>query len=85
MFISLYLSPSLHHYLSPFFFREKNDELEKTIEAQQQHNEEAEKALGDFKRQMELTSKKLFDDTKIQVLLLTSGAFGNYRAGYILV
>lgn len=47
--------------------REKNAELEKAAAMQRQKEEKAENTLAEFKRKMEETSKKMFDDTKTQV------------------
>jgi ABC-type Fe3+-hydroxamate transport system substrate-binding protein len=44
--------------------------LEKSLATQRQKEQEAEETLAEFKTKMEETSKKMFDDAKIQVLLL---------------
>ena len=47
--------------------REKNAELEKSLTMQRQKEQEAEETLAEFKTKMEETSKKIFDDAKIQM------------------
>ena len=42
-------------------------ELEKTLAMQRQKEQEAEKTLAEFKNKMEETSKRMFDDAKVQV------------------
>ncbi|CAB3992562.1 Hypothetical predicted protein, partial [Paramuricea clavata] len=47
--------------------REKDAELEKTLATQRETEDEAEKTLAEFKTKMEETSKRMFDDAKIQM------------------
>ncbi|XP_046854962.1 centrosomal protein of 112 kDa-like [Xenia sp. Carnegie-2017] len=47
--------------------RDKNDELERAVASHRDKDEEAQKALAEFKIQMEETSRKMFEDAKLQM------------------
>jgi ABC-type Fe3+-hydroxamate transport system substrate-binding protein len=56
--------------------------LEKSLATQRQKEQEAEETLAEFKTKMEETSKKMFDDAKVQVLLLIiQYIVGSYVSG----
>ena len=49
------------------FFRVKEEQLERVRDSQRQHAQQAESALEQLKKQVELSSEKAYADMKLQV------------------
>ena len=52
---------------SPYFLREREDQIQNLSDVQKQQAQQAEHALEDFKSQVERNSGRMFDEMKAQV------------------
>lgn len=65
--LAVSLSLTFFFYQITFHCREKESQLSNASEINKQQKNQAEKALAELKRQIEVNSNKLYDDMKEQV------------------